>query len=263
MKFGVRVINCARGGIIDEKALEEALESGKVAGAALDVYEKEPPLESPLLKKDNVIATPHLGASTEEAQEKVAVDICRQVVSALIDGTIVNSVNIPSLGSEILKTLEPYMRLCEKLGLIAGQMTTDNITEVKISYYGDILNYDTKMLTLAAIKGLLKPALESGVNLVNAMVIAQERGIKVVDSKESVSQDFTNLIKVEVKSEEKKTQISGTLFTKTEPRIVKINEYYVEIVPEGFLLVLHNMDVPGIVGQIGTVLGNNNINIAS
>jgi D-3-phosphoglycerate dehydrogenase len=262
MKFGVRVINCARGGIVDEAALEEALESGKVAGAALDVYEKEPPLDSPLLKRGNVVFTPHLGASTEEAQEKVAVDICKQVVAALTTGTIINAVNIPSLDTELLKTLEPYMQLCEKLGLVAGQLTNYNFTEVEISYSGEILDYDTTMLTLAVVKGVFEPMLQSNVNLVNALVIAKERGIKVVDSKESVSQDFTNLIKIQLKGKKETLQIWGTLFTKTEPRIVKINEYYVEAIPQGFLLIMHNMDVPGIVGQIGTVLGKNNINIA-
>lgn len=263
MKFGVRVINCARGGIIDEKALNEAIESGKVAGAALDVYEEEPPTDNPLLKKDNVIGTPHLGASTEEAQEKVSLDICRQVVDALINNTIINAVNIPSVDVELLKTLEPYMRLCEKLGSMIGQLVRHNFTEVKLSYYGEILNYDTTMLTLSAIKGLLQPVLEFDVNLVNAMVIAKERGIKVIDTKESISQDFTNLITIEVKGTEAETQISGTLFTRTEPRIVRIDDYYVEAIPSGLLLVMHNIDVPGIVGQIGTVLGKNNINIAA
>lgn len=263
MKFGVRIINCARGGIIDEKALGEVLESGKVAGVALDVYEEEPSTDNPLLKKDNVIGTPHLGASTEEAQEKVALDICRQVVDALLNNTIINAVNIPSVDTELLKLLAPYMKLCEKLGSMIGQLVKHNFSEVRLSYYGEILNYDTTMLTLSAIKGLLQPALEFEVNLVNAMVIANERGIKVTDTKDSASQDYTNLITIEVRGTTAKTQVSGTLFTKTEPRIVKIDEYYVEAMPSGWVLVMHNIDVPGIVGQIGTVLGKNNINIAA
>ncbi|MFH1856696.1 MAG: phosphoglycerate dehydrogenase [Candidatus Omnitrophota bacterium] len=262
MKFGVRVINCARGGIIDEKALDEALESGKVAAAALDVYENEPPEDSPILKRDNVVTTPHLGASTEEAQEKVAVDICKQVVDALSKGIVVNAVNIPSMDTELLKILEPYMKICQRLGSAASQLAKDSFSEIKITYYGEILNYDTTMLTLAAVKGVFEPILQSNVNFVNAMVIAKERGISVVDTKESISQDFTNLIKIELKGKEETIQVSGTLFTKSEPRIVRINEYYVEAIPAGFLLVMHNMDVPGIVGQIGSILGKNNINIA-
>jgi D-3-phosphoglycerate dehydrogenase len=261
MKFGVRIINCARGGIIDDNALYEALESGKVAGAALDVYETEPPTNSPLLKRDNVVVTPHLGASTEEAQEKVAVDICRQVVDALSGGPIINAVNIPTVEPEVSKIMEPYMGLSEKLGSLVGQLVDHQIKEVRISYSGEMLNFDTKILTVAVIKGIFKTIL-SGINLVNALVIAKDRGVMVVDSKESVSQDFANLIRVQVKGKEKEAQVCGTLFTKTEPRIVKINEYYVEAIPEGLLLIMHNMDVPGLVGHIGTILGKNNINIA-
>ena len=262
MKFGVRIINCARGGIIDDKALNEALRSGKVAGAALDVYEAKPPEKSLLIERDNVVVTPHLGASTGEAQEKVAVDICRQVIDALTGGPIVNALNIPMIEPGILKVLEPYMQLCEKLGSLAGQLIDNKIEEVKIFYSGEILDFDTKVLTITIVKGILKPILESGINLVNALVIAKERGIKIVDSKESTSQDFTNLIRIQVKADKKETQVCGTLFTKTEPRIVKIDKYYVEAIPEGLLLIMHNIDVPGIVGQIGTILGKQNINIA-
>lgn len=262
MKNGVRIINCARGGIIDEKALYEALKKGKVAGAALDVYEKEPPLQSPLLELNNIITTPHLGAATKEAQLGVAVDVARQVVDALLGKGIRNAINIPSVEPEAYKILEPYIDLAEKLGSLQAQLAAGPITRINIKYHGDIISTDLAPVTVAVVKGVLTPILKERVNYVNATMIAKDRGIKVVESKSSEIEDFANLISVEAISEGHKSEIQGTLFTKNTPRIVKINEFYIDAVPTGYILVISNLDKPGIIGQIGTILGKNKINIA-
>ncbi len=262
MKKGARIMNCARGGLIDEAALLGALKSGKIGGAALDVFEKEPPKDNPLLKLDNVIFTPHLGASTEEAQVNVAVDICKQMVDALLDRGIKNSVNIPALSGEVLKNIQPYITLAEKMGSFQIQLIKRHPREVKIKYSGDVTAYDLTPITTALIKGLLEPILPGMVNYVNAPLIARERGIKVVESKSSVNADFTTLISVEIETDKLKSAISGTLFGKKEPRIVLLDGYYVDAVPSGYMVITSNEDKPGIIGQIGTLLGENNINIA-
>lgn len=262
MKYGVRIINAARGGIIDEDALYKALESGKVAGAALDVFEKEPPVDSPLLRLDNVIVTPHLGASTEEAQVNVAIDIAETVRDALLDKGIRNTVNMPSMGPEELKTIKPYINLAEKIGLMHAQLIKGHIREVDIRYIGDIINLKVEPITAALMKGMLTPILQETVNYVNAPLIAKDRGMNIVESKTTEIEDFTSLIWVRVKSDKESCAIAGTIFIKSDPRIVKINNFYVEAVPEGCMLVIYNKDVPGIIGQIGTILGKNRINIA-
>jgi len=263
MKKGVRVLNCARGGIIDEVALTKALKSGKVAGAALDVFENEPPSKDmELLKMDKTILTPHLGASTEEAQVNVAIEIANTIIDVLLKGCIRNAVNVPCVDPEIYKVIEPYLKLAESIGSMHAQLAEGHIKKVKIKYVGDILRYDLQPLTLSLIKGMLTPILQETVNFVNASVIAKERGINIVETKTSEVQDFANLIIVEVETDKSKNTIVGTLFTKVDPRIVKINEFYVDAVPEGYMLVMVNNDVPGIIGQIGTILGKNKINIA-
>ncbi|MDB4349477.1 phosphoglycerate dehydrogenase [Omnitrophica bacterium] len=262
MKDGVRVINAARGGIIDEKALLKALKSEKVAGAALDVFEKEPPADNPLLKLDNVIVTPHLGASTEEAQVNVAIDIAETLRDALLDKGVKNAVNMPSLGPEELKTVQPYINLAEKIGLMHAQLITGHVKQVDIRYIGDIADFKVEPITAALMKGMLMPILQETVNYVNAPLIAKDRGMKVVESKAGEIEDFASLIWVRVKSDKASNAIAGTIFIKSDPRIVKINDFYVEATPEGCMLVILNKDVPGIIGQIGTILGENNINIA-
>jgi D-3-phosphoglycerate dehydrogenase len=262
MKRGVRVINAARGGIVDEAALLKAIESEKVAGAALDVFEKEPPKENPLLKLDNVIATPHLGASTEEAQVNVAIDIAETLRDALLDKGIRNAVNLPSLGPEELKTVRPFINLAEKIGLMHAQLIKGHIKQVEVRYIGDIANIKVESLTAALLKGMLAPILQETVNYVNAPLIAKDRGMNVMESKAGEIEDFASLIWVKVKSDKASNAIAGTIFIKSDPRIVKINDFYVEAVPEGCMLVVYNKDVPGIIGQIGTILGKNNINIA-
>lgn len=262
MKKGVRIINCARGGIIDEQALIKGLKSGKISGCALDVFENEPPLKSELLKLDNVVVTPHLGASTEEAQINVAIDIARQMCDALLGRGMCNAVNAPCLPPEIAEIIQPYVTLAEKIGLLQSQLSEGHIVRLKIEYIGDIGSYDTAPITVACIKGMLQPFMGETVNYVNARVLAKERGIAIEVSKTERKGDFTNLISVETRTEKQELVIWGTIFAKSDLRIVKINRYHVEAHPSGYMLVIRNRDVPGVVGQIGTILGQNRINIA-
>ncbi|MDD5449119.1 MAG: phosphoglycerate dehydrogenase [Candidatus Omnitrophica bacterium] len=262
MKTGVRIINCARGGIIDEQALAKAVESGKVAGCALDVFENEPPKDFTLAKMDNVVITPHIGASTEEAQVSVSIDIAEIVLDVLLNRCIRNAVNMPCVDTELLKILQPYLTLSEKLGSLAAQLVEGHIKKVVIKYTGDITNYDTAPLTIAVLKGILTPILQETVNFVNAPMIARERGIKIDETKTAEIETFANLISVDIETDKTKLNVDGTLFTKTDSRIVRIGGFYVEAVPSGYMLVISNKDVPGIIGQIGTLLGKNGINIA-
>jgi D-3-phosphoglycerate dehydrogenase len=233
-----------------------------VAGAALDVFENEPPKDSKLLKMDKVVLTPHLGASTEEAQAAVAIDVANTVRDALLDRGVRNAVNFPSVDPETFKVIEPYLKLAEKIGSMQAQLAEGHVKRLKIRYVGDLLRYDLTPFTISIVKGMLTPILQETVNFVNALVIAKERGISIVEMKTAEVADFSSLIWVEVETDRERLSIMGTLFTKSVPRIVKINESYVESVPEGHMLVIKNKDVPGIIGQIGTILGKNNINIA-
>lgn len=262
MKNGVYIINCARGGIINEKDLYDALESGKVAGAALDVFEKEPPENNPLVGHEKVICSPHLGASTQEAQENVAIAVSEQIVDYLIHGVIRNAVNFPSIPADQAAALQPYINLAEKLGGFASQIFEGGITGLTIEYKGDASELNVSPLTIAAIKGLLNPILLETVNFVNAPFIAKERGIEIKETKSSDAGDYQSLITVIVRSSNKELAVSGTLFSKKYPRIVKIDNFTVEIVPEGVMLFMYNNDKPGVIGNIGNLLGKNNINIA-
>ncbi|TAJ97928.1 phosphoglycerate dehydrogenase [bacterium] len=263
MKKGVRIINCARGGIVDEKDLAEALKEGKVAGAALDVFVDEPPPpDHPLLKMEQVVTTPHLGASTDEAQLNVAIAVAEQMVDFLSRGIIRYAVNVPSVSPELLSTLRPYLTLGEKLGSLQVQMLATLPKEVHIEYGGEVTQYDVASLTLAVLKGILTPVMESSVNYVNAPLIARERGIKVVESKSSRAGDFASSITVRVKTKQKELEVEGAIFGSNNPRIVRINNFYLEAVPEGYILILHNRDVPGVIGAVGTLLGQKGINIA-
>jgi len=262
MKPGVRIINCARGGIINEKDLYEALVGGKVAGVALDVFEKEPPENNPLLKLNNVISTPHLGASTKEAQENVAVAVAEQVVDYLIHETIRNAVNFPSIPSDQVARLQPFINLAEKLGGFAAQIFEGGITEITIEYRGEASEINTAPVTIAAIKGFLTPILEETVNFVNALFIAKERGIEVKETKSTDAGDYQSMVLMRLKAKDKETHLAGTLFSKKDPRIVAIDNFKVEIVPDGDLLFIYNNDKPGVIGNIGTLLSKNDINIA-
>ena len=261
MKPGVMIINCARGGIVNEKDLVDALRSGKVGGAALDVFETEPPGSSPLFEFENVICTPHLGASTAEAQTNVTVAVAEQIISYLQTGTIINAVNAPSVTGELLVKLRPYLTLAERMGCLQAQLAEGAIKDVTVKYLGDFLGLDMAPVTAAALKGFLTPVLQDEVNFVNAPVIAKQRGIKVVESRSVAAEDFTNLITIEATGSNQSNTVSGTIFGKREPRIVRINAFRLEVVPEGHLLFIHNLDKPGAIGSIGTVLGRHNINI--
>ena len=262
MKDGVFIINCARGGIVDEKSLCDALISGKAAGAALDVFEKEPTANWDLISLDNVICTPHLGASTDEAQRNVAIAIARQMVDYLTDGTIKNAVNFSSVSAEILSTMQPYLTLAERLGKFEVQLVSGGIKEVVIEYSGEILDFDIAPLTTALLKGFLTPILDVDINYINAPVIAKERGIKVIESKSSEVKDFTSMISLTVKTTEKESFAAGTIFGKQDARIVRIDKFTLEAIPEGNMLVMYNYDRPSVIGNIGSILGNNNVNIA-
>lgn len=262
MKDGVRIINCARGGIINEADLYDAIKNRKVAGAALDVFEKEPPGDNPLLTSDNVVCTPHLGASTEEAQENVAIAIAEQIADYLVHGIIRNAVNFPSVPAEQVQKLQPYLTLAERLGGFASQVFEGAVTEVTIEYRGEASELNTAPLTIAAIKGFLATILEETVNFVNAPVIARERGIGVQEMKSADAGDYQSTIGLRIKADGKENNLVGTLFSRKDPRIVKINSYPVEIVPEGNMLFIYNNDRPGVIGNIGSYLGQCNINIA-
>jgi D-3-phosphoglycerate dehydrogenase / 2-oxoglutarate reductase len=262
MKKGVRLINCARGGIINENDVISAAESGQVAGAAFDVYEEEPPKDSPLSKCEKIITTPHLGASTAEAQDNVALEVAQQVADVLLERGIRNAVNIPYIELSTWKVLRPYMILAEKIGMMQAQLAQGPITEVNLEYAGDVAKHDTVAITTALIKGLLSSAVGEMVNNVNATAIAKERNIKIVESKTSQLEEFAHLITAVVKTKTRLLSVSGALFANNQPRIVKIDSYYVDALPEGNMILISNKDVPGIVGQLGTLLGKNNINIA-
>ncbi len=262
MKQGVRIINCARGGIINEKDLYDAIVEGQVAGAALDVFEKEPPENNPLLTLDNVICTPHLGASTKEAQENVAIAVAEQIVDYLVNGTIRNAINFPSIPADQVSKLQPYINLAEKLGGFAAQIFEGGATEITIEYQGDASKINTAPVTIAAIKGFLTPILEETVNFVNAPIIAKERGIEVKELKTSDEGDYQSMIALRLRAKDKESYVAGALISKKDPRIVCIDKFKVEIVPEGELLFMYNNDKPGVIGNIGTLLGKNKINIA-
>jgi D-3-phosphoglycerate dehydrogenase len=262
MKDGVRIINCARGGIINETDLYEALKTGKVAGAALDVFEKEPPDNNPLLTLDNVVCTPHLGASTEEAQENVAVAVAEQIADYLVFGVIRNAVNFPSIPNEQVPRLQPFINLAEKLGGFSAQIFEGGTTEITVEFSGEAAEINTAPVTIAAIKGFLSPILLETVNFVNAPIIAKERGIEVKEIKSSDAGDYHSMIALRIKAKDKESYVAGTLFSKKDPRVVLIDGYKVEIVPEGELLLMYNNDKPGVIGNIGTLLGKNAINIS-
>jgi D-3-phosphoglycerate dehydrogenase len=262
LKKGVRIINCARGGIVNEDDLAKALQEGNIAGAALDVYQEEPPKNLALAKLENVVLTPHLGASTEEAQVNVAVEIAEQVRDALLGLGIRNAANFPSVDMQTYRMLQPMFILAERMGLFMSQLAEGRINSVEVSYCGEISKFDTTPLTMSIMKGMLTPILKDTVNFINAVSLAKERSIKVREEKSSELEDFTNLITVEVKTEENQYLVSGTLLTKKDPRIVKINDFYVEAIPDGNMLIIYDLDKPGIIGNLGTLLGKHGVNIA-
>jgi len=261
VKQGVLLVNAARGGIVDETALLAALDAGQVGGAALDVFEKEPPpADHPLLAHPKVICTPHLGASTEQAQLNVSVAIAEQVRDYLVQGLVRNAVNVPSVSPEVLEQIRPYLALGEKLGRFQGQLCPGPIDEIEIEYAGDVADLRVAPITIAVLKGLLEPVSDR-VNLVNAPVIAQERGIKVIESKASRPRDHASTITTRVRGCVDRL-IAGAIFHGGQPRIVRIDDFMLEVIPEGPTLLLHNHDRRGVVGAVGTILGEEGINIA-
>lgn len=264
MKKGARLINCARGGIVNEAALAEALSSGHLAGAALDVFEEEPPRpDSPLLSLENVICTPHLGAATEEAQVNVAVAVAEQVVDFLVRDVTRNAVNVPSVSAELLEVLRPYLKLGEKLGALQAQLLEQAPTEVKVEYGGEVATVDVQPVTVAVLHGLLDRLLESStVNYVNARELARERGIKITESRTAQTGGYVNQVKVSVRTADKESEVVGAVFGREVVRLVRVDRFHLEAVPEGRILMLHNRDVPGVVGAVGTLLGEAKVNIA-
>ncbi|MEM6902753.1 MAG: NAD(P)-dependent oxidoreductase, partial [Pseudomonadota bacterium] len=262
MKPGVRIVNCARGGLIDEVALKAALEAGHVAGAALDVFLEEPAKENPLFGIDNLICTPHLGASTSEAQENVALQVAEQMSDYLLDGAIVNALNMPSVSAEDAKRLAPYMALAEQLGGFAGQITESGLKSVEITYAGAAAEVNIKPLTQIILKSLLGPLLDS-VNMVNAPILAKERDIKVTESRTEKVEDYQTLISIEVETDRRTRRVAGTLMAGDRPRIVEIEGVSVETSVTSNMLFVRNDDKPGFIGNLGRTLGDANINIAS
>lgn len=264
MKKGVRLINCARGGIINEKDLYDAIKDGKVAGAALDVYEKEPPTDSPLRELDVVIMTPHLGASTHEAQESVGVEIAEQIAEVLAGGTIRNAVNMPTIDAKVMAVLQPYLTFGEKMGRLLAQIAPKRIERLTIEFCGKAGELESGPITRAVLKGFLESAEGGDVNYVNALVIAQSLGIRVGEVKSSELIDYAELINVRAFVDGQGASLSGTFYgSVNNPRIVRINDMPVEAVPSGVLFIMSNKDRPGVVGWIGTIMGKHGVNIAS
>ena len=264
MKKGVRLVNCARGGIINEKDLKEAIDSGYVAGAAIDVYENEPNItECPLIEcKGNIVLTPHLGASTQEAQMNVAIDVAEQIKEVLLGGSASSAVNIPSLRPDKLEPVKDYMQIAENTGELAVQLLTGAVKTIEITAYGDLANLDIQPLEVAVLKGILSSRLE-GVNYVNAPVIAKKRGIDLISTRSKANTNFAGRITVKLSSENDTEIVSGALVTKDIPRIVKINDYETSIRPEKHVLIIPHVNKPSMIAKVAQVIGEKGINIGS
>jgi D-3-phosphoglycerate dehydrogenase len=262
VKPGVRIVNAARGALIDDEALLAALESGRVAGAALDVHSQEPPKDWRLAKHPRVVATPHVGASTVEAQERVGTDIAVQVRDFLKGGVIQQAVNFFSLSSDLYDQVRPAMDLAERLGKFLAQVCTGSFQRIEVGLYGDLRELDLKPILSAAVHGVLKPALGTGVTVVNALSLAKDKGIEVLESTSSAELTFANLMSMRLKIDGEEHSASGTLFGRNHYRLVEVDEVEVDTIPQGNILMVRNDDTPGVVGHIGTILGARSINIA-
>jgi D-3-phosphoglycerate dehydrogenase len=263
-KKGVRIVNCARGGLVEESALLEALQSGQVAAAALDVFEKEPPpKDHPLLKAPNIVLTPHLGASTAEAQENVGIEIAYQVRDTLVSGIVSNAVNMPSVDRSTLEAIGPYLSFAESLGRIIGQLAPPHPEVLRINYHGKLGEMDTTLISRAVLKGYLDLACSEGaVNWVNAPALAEGLGLRLTESRQGATSEFAELMEVTAGAGDNRSSVAGTFFG-TSPRIVWINGRRIEAYPEGCLLLIKNRDTPGIVALLGTALAKHQINIAN
>jgi D-3-phosphoglycerate dehydrogenase len=261
-KPGVRVINCARGGIVDERALLEALDEGRVAGAALDVFEQEPPSQNPLFQHPHVVVTPHLGASTEEAQEKIAIQIAHQIADVLTGRSVVGSVNGDMMQLAMNKELRPYLTLGEKLGKLTAQLMEGKLREMTVSTSGALLENTGTAISASVLKGLFETLLSEPVNYINATAIAKERGIGVVETREQVHSSYSQLVKVRFETDKEKRVLSGTVFGQDNVRITGIDAFHFELNPEGYLLLYTNVDKPGMLATVGSILAEGKINIA-
>ncbi len=264
MKEGVFLINCARGGIISEDALVKGLQSGKVAGAAIDVFEVEPPIGRPVLEMKNVVVTPHIGASTEEAQRHASTIACEEVLKVLKNGAPRNVVNMPVFTPEILEKLRRYLPLAEIMGRFTVQLIKGRMNEISITFCGSLVEVDDlKALSNSTLSGLLSPILTDSVNLLNAPIVAKNRGIRVTEGRREDAEKYGNLIILRVKTGEGDTEVKGILLGKRESRIVEVNGYALDLLPNGEILIVKHEDKPGMIGKVALSLGNNNINIAS
>jgi D-3-phosphoglycerate dehydrogenase / 2-oxoglutarate reductase len=261
-KKGVRLINCARGGLIDEAALKAALDTGQVAGAAIDVFSEEPAKANILFGHDKVVATPHLGASTEEAQENVALQVAEQIADYLLTGAIVNALNMPSINAQEAQLVRPWISLAEKLGAFAGQLTETSIKAVEILYEGTAATLNQRALTQAALAGLLKPHLPE-VNMVNAPVVAKERGIKVSETRRDRQGIYEGYIKVTVTMPEMTRSVAGTVFSDGRPRLIQVKNINLDAEFAPHMIYVTNEDKPGFIGKLGTLLGEAGVNIAN
>jgi len=263
MKDGVRLINCARGGIIDEAALVDAIKSGKVAGAALDVFENEPPTDSPLLELDKVIVTPHLGASTVEAQKNVAISVANQCISVLSGGAAKYVVNAPTIPAEQQAVIEPYAALAQKMGSLLIQLIEGRLESIKITYGGEAATLpNTKFITRVILKGMLDPILQAPVNFVNAEFVAKERGIRLSETTTEEAYGFKNIISITAKTDKMTESVSGSVSAPDHARIVSIGGYLTDLTPTGHVVISRHIDKPGIIGKAATILGQANVNIA-
>jgi D-3-phosphoglycerate dehydrogenase / 2-oxoglutarate reductase len=263
MKKGVRLVNCARGGIYDEAALAEAIKNGQVAGVAIDVYPTEPPTDRTLIDLPQVVVTPHLGASTREAQENVAVDVAIEVIKVLKGESFKNAVNLPPLRPEVRSSLQPYFGLTESLGKFVGQLAEPRINKLEVTYLGEISKLETSYLSILFLKGMLQASLGDEVNQVNALFLAKERGLKVNESKSQDVGGYASVIKVTVTTDQATHTISGTVIEKDEARIVEIDGYRFDIAPAGKMIVIDHTDQPGVIGEVGNIIGQSGINIAA
>lgn len=262
MKDGVRIINCARGGLVDEDALRAGLDSGKVAGAAFDVFASEPAKENVLFDAPNMICTPHLGASTDEAQVNVAVQVAEQMSDYLLTGAITNAINFPSVSAEEAPRLRPYAQLAEQLGLFAGQLIETGLKEIRVEFVGEIGEMNTKTLTAAAVCGVMRPQ-SADINMVSATVNAQERGIVIEETKRGAEGAYGVYMRLTVKTERQERSVAGTVFSDGKPRIIQVRGINMEAALDDEMLYIENTDKPGFIGALGTVLGKANTNIAN
>ncbi|HEU4753882.1 MAG TPA: phosphoglycerate dehydrogenase, partial [Armatimonadota bacterium] len=262
MKDGVRIINVARGGIVDEAALLRALESGKVAGAALDVFEQEPaPTDHPLIRHPKVVATPHLGASTQEAQVNVAVDVAEQIVEILGGMPPRAAVNMPAVSADVFARIQPYLELGARIGKLHSQLADAPVRGVSVVYSGDVLALDVQPVTRGILMGLLQPVLAETVNFVNAPFIAEQRGLRVTESKMAGEEEYANYLRVVVETSDGRRTIGGTVLGRNDQRIREIDQFQIDLRPEGCMLFAQHHDRPGVIGKVGTMLGEAGINI--